>query len=102
MKASFLFNPAPALRQTLTLRHRTVSTPRPHAVPAVELPEAVDSFLSVGCRVDSAFLHNLEFLDRPFDHDEFNDVDNEYEGLTIVEPMNDADLWRFCTGYDVI
>jgi len=44
----------------------------------------------------------LEFLDRPFDHDEFNDVDNEYEGLTIVEPMNDADLWRFCTGYDVI
>jgi len=56
MKASFLFNPAPALRQTLTLRHRTISTPRPHAVPAVELPEAVDSFLSVGCRVDSAFL----------------------------------------------
>ncbi len=103
MKASFLFRPAPALRRTLTLpatQHRTVSTPRPHALPAVELPEAVDKYLSTQYRVDSAFLQNCEAAGEAAS--EFDDVDNEYEGLTIVEPMNDADLWRFCTGYDVI
>jgi hypothetical protein len=44
----------------------------------------------------------LEFLARDYGYDEFNDIDNEFEGLTIVEPSNDVELYEFCTGYDVI
>lgn len=64
--------------------------------------DGVDSYMRTEYRFDAVHTQNLEFLDRPFDFDEFNDVDNEYEGLTITEPMNDAELFRFCTGYDVI
>ena len=51
---------------------------------------------------DDELLQNLEFLDRGYDHDEFKDIDDEYEGLTITEPMDEVELFRFCTGYDVI
>lgn len=34
--------------------------------------------------------------------DEFGDVDNELEGLTILEPMNEVALFEFCTGYGVL
>lgn len=34
--------------------------------------------------------------------DEFADVDNELDGLTIVEPMDEAELFYFCTGYNVL
>jgi len=51
---------------------------------------------------DDVLLQNLEFLDRGYDHDEFMDIDNEYEGLTITEPMDEVELFRFCTGYDII
>ena len=33
---------------------------------------------------------------------EFADVDNEYEGLTITEPMDEVELIEFCTGYNVL
>lgn len=69
---------------------------------ASSLPEAVDNFLRTEYRVDSDFLTNLEFLDRGYDHDEFGDVDNEYDGLTITAPMDEVELFRFCTGYDVL
>lgn len=48
------------------------------------------------------FNQNLEFIDRGYDHDEFGDIDNEYEGLTITESMDEAELFRFCTGYDIL
>ena len=51
---------------------------------------------------DAYFNQNLEFLDREYDHDEFGDIDNEYEGLTITEPMNEVEMFRFCTGYDIL
>ena len=34
--------------------------------------------------------------------DEFADIDNELDGLTIVEPMDEAELFYFCTGYNVL
>lgn len=34
--------------------------------------------------------------------DEFADVDNELDGLTITEPMDEAELFYFCTGYNVL
>ena len=51
---------------------------------------------------DAYFNQNLEFLDRGYDHDEFGDIDNEHEGLTIIEPMTETELFQFCTGYDVL
>ena len=51
---------------------------------------------------DSYFNQNLEFLDRGHDHDEFGDIDNEYEGLTIVDAMTETELFQFCTGYDIL
>jgi hypothetical protein len=53
-------------------------------------------------RVDAYFNQNLEFLDRGYDHDEFGDIDNEYEGLTITEPMTKTEMFQFCTGYDIL
>jgi hypothetical protein len=32
---------------------------------------------------------------------EFGDIDNEYEGLTIVEPDNVLEAARFLNGYNV-
>ena len=46
--------------------------------------------------------HNQNLIDPDPLTDEFGDCDNEYEGLTITEPMSEAELWKFCTGYDVI
>jgi hypothetical protein len=51
---------------------------------------------------DEVLLQNLEFLDRDYGHDEFMDIDDEHEGLTITEPMDEVELFKFCTGYDVI
>lgn len=88
----------PRMRKTLRLStQRTKPTNNASA-----LPEAVDNFLRTEYRVDSDFLTNLEFLDRGYDHDEFGDVDNEYDGLTITAPMDEVELFRFCTGYDVL
>ena len=64
--------------------------------------DGVDSYLRTEMRVDAYFNQNLEFLDRGYDHDEFGDIDNEYEGLTITEPMSEVELFQFCTGYDII
>jgi len=53
-------------------------------------------------RTDLYFNQNLEFLDRGHDFDEFQDIDDEHEGLTITEPMTETELFQFCTGYDII
>ena len=53
-------------------------------------------------RADAYFNQNLEFLDRGHDFDEFQDIDDEHEGLTITESMSETELFQFCTGYDII
>lgn len=83
----------------LTLR---VPKSKAHAACA-NTHDGVDSYMAqVQYRTDTYHTQNLEYLDRGYDFDEFGDIDNEFDGLTIVEPMSDADLWRFCTGYDVL
>ena len=47
-------------------------------------------------------LFRSEYLDRGYDFDEFGDVDDEHSGLTIIEPMDDIELFKFCTGYHVL
>lgn len=51
---------------------------------------------------DTYHNQNFEFIDRGYDDDEFGDIDNELDGLTIVEPMDEQELFRFCTGYDIL
>lgn len=87
------------MRKTLRLStQRTKPTNNTSA-----LPEAVDKHLAnIEYRNAPDFWVNLEFLDRGYDHDEFGDVDNEYDGLTITAPMDEVELFRFCTGYDVL
>ena len=51
-------------------------------------------------RTDTYHTQNLEYLDRGYDFDEFQDIDDELEGLTIVECSSDAELFAFCTGYE--
>lgn len=51
---------------------------------------------------DAYFNQNLEFLDRGHDFDEFQDIDDEHEGLTITESMTEAEMFQFCTGYDIL
>lgn len=53
-------------------------------------------------RNDDYFCQNLEFLSRDYGHDEFKDLEDEYEGLTIFEPENEVELFEFCTGYNTI
>ena len=62
----------------------------------------VVSYMKIEYRTDTYHIQNLEFLDRAYDYDEFQDTDYDYAGLTIVEPENETDLWAFCTGYDNI
>ena len=39
---------------------------------------------------------------RGHDFDEFQDIDDEHEGLTITEPMTEAEMFQYCTGYDIL
>lgn len=59
----------------------------------------VDTYMRTECRVDTYYNQNLEFLDRGYDSDEFGDIDNELEGLTVFEPESTLDAVRFLNGY---
>ena len=32
---------------------------------------------------------------------EFGDYDDEFAGLTIVQPLNDAEAWTYLSGYEI-
>jgi hypothetical protein len=93
MKVGFVLNRT--MRKTLRL-----TTQRP--VYNTAHTDLTETLRRDACLTDDVLLQNLEFLDRDYDHDEFMDIDNEYEGLTITEPMDEVELFRFCTGYDII
>jgi len=62
----------------------------------------VDDYMRTEFRADAYHNQNLEFIDRGYDFDEFGDIDNEFDGLTITEPMDEAQMFAFCTGYDIL
>ena len=64
--------------------------------------QGVDHYLRTDFRTDDYHNQNLEFLARDYGYDEFNDIDNEFEGLTIVEPTSEVELFEFCTGYNTL
>jgi len=68
----------------------------------VNTHDGVDDYLAVDCRIDTYHTQNLEFLDREYGFDEFGDIDDEHEGLTITEPMNEVEAFQYLTGYDIL
>ena len=70
--------------------------------PNVNTHDGVDDYLAVDCRIDTYHTQNLEFLDREFGFDEFGDIDDEYEGLTITSEMNEVESFEYLTGYDIL
>lgn len=80
-----------AMRKTLRLH-------TPHAKSSTH--DGVDSYMCTEFRTDT--YHNLNTIDPDACSDEFCDIDDEFAGLTITEPMNDAQMFEFCTGYNII
>ena len=62
--------------------------------------DGVDDYFFQGYKADA--YHNTNLCENDYGHDEFNDIDNELEGLTITDTMTEAELFQFCTGYDII
>ena len=62
----------------------------------------MDDYLAVDCRIDTYHTQNLEFLDREYGFDEFGDIDDEYEELTITSEMNEVESFQYLTGYDIL
>ena len=96
MEASFVYNINNLPRSV----RKALRVTTPKAV--CNTHQGVDHYLRTEFRTDDYHNQNLEFLSRDYGYDEFNDIDNEFEGLTIVEPANDAELFEFCTGYNSI
>ena len=82
-----------AVRKTLRLSSAKAK-PQTH--------QGVDDYMRTEFRADAYHNQNLEFVDRGYDFDEFGDIDNEFDGLTITEPMDEAQMFKFCTGYDIL
>lgn len=83
-----------SVRKTLRLtkpRQRNVNT-----------HDGVDDYLAMDCRVDTYHTQNLEFLDREYGFDEFGDIDDEHEGLTITSAMSEVEAFQYLTGYDIL
>jgi hypothetical protein len=70
--------------------------------PNVNTHDGVDDYLATDCRVDARLLQNLEFLDREYGFDEFGDIDDEHEGLTITSAMTEVEAFSYLTGYDIL
>jgi len=82
------------VRKTLRLtkpRQRNVNT-----------HDGVDDYLATAYRVDTYHNQNLLTINPDYDHDEFNDIDDEHEGLTITSAMTEVEMFEFCTGYNIL
>jgi hypothetical protein len=114
MKASFVIEASaavrnPALRPYLpraTRKALRVTTPKARAnhncinTPCVD--QIVTDWLAVHDPLNDKAYLATNTIDPAFNFDEFSDIDNEFDGLTVHAPLNEVDLWHFCTGYDVL
>jgi hypothetical protein len=116
MKASFLVSTAvltdPELNKFIprTVRKALrVTTPKAlvnhDCINTPTADQIVTDWLAVHDPLNDKAYFGTNTVDSGFDitsADEFGDIDNELDGLTIHEAMSETDLWRFCTGYDVL
>jgi hypothetical protein len=114
MKAKFVIDSSavirnPSLRQYLSRTTRkALRVTTPNAVtnhdcintPCVD--QIVTDWLAVHDPLNDKAYLGTNTIDPCFDFDEFGDIDNELDGLTVHAPLNEVDLWYFCTGYDVL
>ncbi len=87
-----------AMRKTLRLPHHTKHQPQSSRAHT----DLTETFRRDAYITDAYHNQNHEYTDNAYGADEFGDIDDELDGLTITEPMDEAELFRFCTGYDVI
>lgn len=130
MKANFIYNSQPQQKAVpaetyqahlASQSHRTflpfytrakrkalrITTPK--AVRAtqtsLDTDRIVNDWLAVHDPMNDTRYYNANTVDPDMDitsEYEFADIDNELDGLTIVEPMDEAELFYFCTGYNVL
>ena len=80
-----------AIRKTLR-----ITTPKVQPTP--QTAYGTDSRFTEEVHIDRELLLNT--CDPDFDFDEFNDIDNEYEGLTVVSMGRDTRRWL--KGYNIL
>lgn len=105
MKAKFVASPAIVAK---VQREMLASYPRalrkalrittPKALPTPQTPYGSDSRFTEEVHIDLELLLNT--TDPAFDFDEFNDIDNEYEGLSVVSMGKDTRRWL--KGYNIL
>ena len=81
---------------------KTLRLPTPKTSYNVAQTDLTETFRRDAYRTDNYHNINHEFVSLDYGSDEFNDIDDEFEGLTIVECSGDAELFHFCTGYDIL
>ena len=81
----------------------------PKALPTTRTQQDIDSiitdWLAIHDPLNDKAYYSRNVIDADMDitsADEFADVDNELDGLTITEPMDEVELFEFCTGYNVL
>lgn len=106
MKASFIVSTAVLTDPTLnrfipraTRKTLRLSPAKRKATNSASGHTDLTHYFETAYRTDAYHNQNLFTQEHG---DEFGDIDNEHEGLTIVSPMGEVELWKFCTGYDVI
>jgi hypothetical protein len=81
----------------------------PKAQPTTRTQQDIDSiitdWLAIHDPLNDKAYYSRNVIDADMDitsADEFADIDNELDGLTITEPMDEVELFEFCTGYNVL
>ena len=92
---------APMLPASITMRP-TLRLTKPRVAYNTAQTDLTETMRRDAMLTDAYFNQNLEFLDRGHDFDEFGDIDDVHEGLTITESMSESELFLFCTGYDIL
>ena len=105
MKAKFVLSPAVSAKvQREMLSHlpramrKTLRITTPKAQPTPQTAYGSDSRFTEEVHIDRELLLNT--CDPDFDFDEFGDIDNEYEGLTVVSMGKDTRRWL--KGYNIL
>ena len=106
MEVHFLVNPANREQhQYLPRKMRKalrVTTPKPvrQSATPLDADKVVSDWLAIHDPMNDKDYLCTNTTDPAFDFDEFKDIDNEYEGLTIVSMGKDTRRWL--KGYNIL